>query len=100
MKKSDTSELRKIPNIGPSIAEDLLRLGIHRLEDLAGRDPVKLYETLCRKDGIRYDICVLDVFTASVAIANGEPPQPWWVFSRKRKAEEKQKISSRSSAHT
>jgi predicted flap endonuclease-1-like 5' DNA nuclease len=27
-------ELRKIPGVGPKIAEDLWRLGIHSLEDL------------------------------------------------------------------
>ena len=33
------ARLREIPNVGPRMAEDLLRLGVTRLEDAAGRDP-------------------------------------------------------------
>ena len=35
--------LRAIPNVGPAPADDLIRLGITRLEDLAGRDSDELY---------------------------------------------------------
>ena len=78
--------LQKIPNVGPATAEDLIRLGIKRIEDLAGRDPDEMYIELCRKDGVRHDICVRDVFAAAVSYAKGEPARPWWHFSRERKA--------------
>ncbi len=78
--------LREIPNVGPAIAGDLLRLGIAGRADLVGQDPDALYERLCQMDGPRHDPCVLDVFAAAVSYANGEPAQPWWVFSRRRKA--------------
>jgi len=78
--------LREIPNVGPAIAGDLLRLGIAGRADLVGQDPDALYERLCQMDGLRHDPCVLDVFAAAVSYANGEPAQPWWVFSRQRKA--------------
>jgi len=80
--------LQEIPNVGPAIARDLLRLGMTCRADLAGQDPDALYARLCEMDGVRHDPCVLDTFTAVVAFANGEPAQPWWFFSRQRKARE------------
>ena len=78
-------ELQRIPNIGPSIAQDLIRLKIRSLKDLAGKEPEKLYARLCRMDGVRHDPCLLDVFTAVVKIADGGPARPWWEYSRLRK---------------
>jgi hypothetical protein len=77
--------LQRIPNVGPAIAEDLIRLGIRSVDDLTGRNPAELYGELCRMDGVRHDPCVLDVFSAAVSYVNGEPPEPWWEFSRRRK---------------
>jgi len=82
--------LQEIPNVGPAIASDLLRLGITSRADLVGHDPTALYTRLCQMDGVRHDPCVLDTFSAVVAFANGEPAQPWWFFSRQRKAREAQ----------
>lgn len=84
--ESAMSELQKIPNVGPATAEDLIRLGIHSLTDLAGKDYEKLYEKLCRMDGLRYDPCVKDVFRAAIVIADGGPARPWWEYSRLRKS--------------
>ena len=81
-------QLQEIPNVGPAVAGALVRLGIRRLEDLAAREPNELYATLCRLDGGRHDPCMHDVLAAVVAYARGGPPQPWWVFSRERKARE------------
>lgn len=80
--------LQRIPNVGPAIADDLLRLGITDLGALAGQDSDALYERLCRIDGVRHDPCMRDVLAAVVSYANGEPAQPWWLFSRRRKARE------------
>jgi hypothetical protein len=38
------------------------------------------------------------VFTAIVAHANGEPAQPWWVFSRQRKARDQELAHARPAA--
>ena len=78
--------LQQLPNIGPATAADLRKLDVTTPEQLAGRDPTDLYERLCRIDQTRHDPCVRDVFAAAIAAANGEPPQPWWEFSRRRKA--------------
>jgi hypothetical protein len=81
-------QLQQMPNVGPATAEDLLRLGIAGQDDLVGRDPEELYETLCRIDGVRHDRCLLDVLTAVVAYAEGGPPTPWWEFTPARKNRE------------
>jgi hypothetical protein len=78
--------LRKIPNVGPRIAADLIKLGILRLEDAAGRNADEMYAALCAADGVRHDPCLHDVFAAVVAHANGEPARPWWAFTPARKA--------------
>lgn len=78
--------LRGIPNIGPATALDLQRLGYERLEDLRGEDADRLYDRLCRTDGVQHDICVRDVFAALIDQANGRRPRPWWHYSRRRLA--------------
>jgi hypothetical protein len=85
------TELKQIPNVGPATARDLRRMDIARPEDLHGRDPDLLYDELCRRDGVRHNSCVRDVFAAIVAIANGEPARPWWAFTPARKARDARK---------
>lgn len=82
--------LQRLPNVGPRIAADLVRLGVRGPDDLAHRDPDAMYAALCERDGVRHDICVRDVFAAVVAHARGEPSRPWWAFSRERKARDRQ----------
>src|SRR5690348_9041343 len=84
-RRAAEAHLRTIRNVGPAIAADLIRLGILRLDDAAGRDPDELYGALCAADGVRHDPCVRDVFASVVAQANGEPPRPWWSFTPERK---------------
>ena len=78
--------LQAIPNVGPRVADDLYRLGIHKLDDLKGRDGDLLYAEICRIDQVRHDPCCRDVFAAVIAIAEGHPPQPWYAFTAARKA--------------
>ncbi len=85
-RKSPSRLLQELPNVGPRVAEDLIRLGINAPEQLKGRDPFKMYGDICRKDGVRHDPCVIDVFMAIVDHANGRPSRPWWHFTPKRKA--------------
>ena len=81
----EAAELEQLPNIGPSLATDLRRLGIRAPAELAGRDPYALYESLCHLMGTRQDPCVLDVFIASVRFMEGAPPRPWWHYTPERK---------------
>ncbi len=81
--------LRRIPNVGPKMADDLLKLGVTSLEDAAGKDPDEMYHELCAIDAKRHDPCVRDVFAAVVSYADGGPARPWWEFTPERKAREK-----------
>ncbi len=85
--------LQELPNVGPRVAEDLIRLGIKAPGQLKGRDPFRMYEDICRKDGVRHDPCVLDVFMAITDHANGRSSRPWWHFTPKRKAALKKRSS-------
>lgn len=78
-------DLQRMPNIGPAMAYDLLRLGIRRPDDLAGRDPDAMYTELGRMDGVRHDPCVRDVFAAAIDHAQTGANQPWWHFTPERK---------------
>jgi pathogenicity locus Cdd1 protein len=82
------ARLLKIPNIGPRMASALLKLGVTRLEDAAGRDPDEMYYELCAIDATRHDPCVRDVFAAMVFYADGGPARPWWDFTPERKVRE------------
>lgn len=83
------SPLEALPNIGPATAADLHLLGITQPEQLKGRDPWEMYETLCRITAQRHDPCVLDVFIATVRFVEGAPALPWWHYTAERKAQHK-----------
>jgi predicted RecB family nuclease len=83
-------KLIDLVSVGPAIARDFELLGIRSVDQLARRNPEKLYEQLCVKTGQAQDICCLDVFQAAVAQAKN-PKLPaekrqWWYWSRQRKA--------------
>jgi hypothetical protein len=89
MKKTVNREkcamLERIPNIGPSMAADLRLIGFSRPSDLRGRDPYKMFESLCRKTGLRHDPCVIDAFISAVRFMEGAPARPWWAYTDERK---------------
>ncbi len=74
--------LQVIPGVGPSIAEDLHRLGIKKVSCLKGKDPEKLYATFCAMEGRAVDRCLLYVFRCAVYFASHERHDPeklkWW----------------------
>jgi len=95
MKMPETRELRDLISVGPTIERDFHRLGVRTVEQLASKDPNRLFMRLCRITGQRQDACVLDVFSAAVAQAR-DPFLPhqqcqWWYWSRQRKAHGKAK---------
>ena len=85
--RTETSRLEDLPNVGPSIAGNLRRLGIASPRDLLGRDPYGMYDDLCRLTGERHDPCLLDTFIAAVRYMAGEPKKPWWKYTAERKRE-------------
>jgi len=81
-------DLQTLANIGPAMADDLLRLGMETPSDLATRDPEDLYDQLCALDGKRHDPCVLDTFMAAIDEADGNPAKPWWTYTAGRKRQQ------------
>jgi hypothetical protein len=79
------ARLIDIPNVGPSVAGDLRRLGISEPARLAGKDPLVLYRKLARLDGAAHDPCLLDTFMAAVEYMEGGPARKWWEYTERRK---------------
>jgi pathogenicity locus Cdd1 protein len=79
------TELESIPNIGPSLAQDLRRIGIKRPHQLIGCDPELLYKALCELTRARQDPCVLDTFISAIRFMEGAPARPWWHYTAERK---------------
>lgn len=81
-KQAITKELRSIPGVGKSIAEDLWNLGMRSVQDLKEQEPTELYERLCALQGVRVDRCMLYVFRCAVYYASQEHHDPellkWW----------------------
>jgi hypothetical protein len=84
-KRDNIARLEDLPNVGPSIADDLRQLKIQKPEDLVGRDPYEMYDELCRLTGQRHDPCLLDTFIAAVRFMGGAPEKPWWKYTAERK---------------
>lgn len=78
--------LEDIPNIGPSIADDLRRLDIFEPTQLVGKDPYALYRRMTEVTGVVHDPCLCDTFIAAVRFMEGGPSRPWWYYTAERKA--------------
>jgi hypothetical protein len=78
--------LEDIPNIGPSIADDLRALDIFEPLQLIGKDPYALYRQLAEVTGVVHDPCLCDTFIAAVRFMEGGPSRPWWYYTPERKA--------------
>ena len=83
---TECETLEQLPNIGPSLAADLRRLGIAHPRDLRGKDAFVLYQKLCAVTGERQDPCVLDTFMAATDFMRGAQAAPWWHYTAQRKA--------------
>jgi hypothetical protein len=75
-------DLRRIPGVGPRIAQNFWRLGFGSVKDLKGADPEKLYDRLCALEKTKVDPCALYVFRGAVYFATRKNPRPdlllWW----------------------
>lgn len=82
MDKSVLRELRRIPGVGPKVAEDLWDLGCRSVRDLKDRDPEEMYRRLCEIQGKHVDRCMLYVLRCAVYYASNEVHNPellkWW----------------------
>jgi hypothetical protein len=80
-----TSNLTDLMNVGKAVVGYFERAGITRIEQLTGRDPLEIYDTMCQIDGRRHDPCLLDTSMSAVDQANGLPAHPWWTYTAQRK---------------
>jgi hypothetical protein len=80
-----SSTLLELANVGPSVARHLARIGITQTRQLAGRDPIEIYEEMCATSGRRLDPCLLDTVMSAVEQADGGPARPWWSYTDERK---------------
>lgn len=83
---NECERLEQLPNIGPSLAADLRRVGVQHPRELAAKDAFQLYRALCTHTGKRQDPCVLDTFIAATEFMRGAEPRPWWAYTAQRKA--------------
>ncbi|MWA06853.1 mitomycin resistance protein [Actinomadura sp. LD22] len=79
------SDLTGLVNVGRAVARYFERIGVTRVEQLAGRDPVELYEEMSAAYGQRLDPCLLDTVMSAVDQAEGRPAHPWWHYTPERK---------------
>lgn len=81
-KQEVLKQLRNIPGVGPSIAEDLRQLGVRSIQALRTRSPEKLYAAHCVQKGQVVDLCLLYAFRCAVYYASTAKPDPsllkWW----------------------
>jgi hypothetical protein len=88
--KTQQRRLSDLISVGPAMLRDFELLHVRSVAELAGQDPRRMYDKLCRITGEQQDICVLDVFSAAVAQAKDPllPPEQcqWWYWSRQRKS--------------
>jgi hypothetical protein len=76
------AELRTIPCVGASIAEDFYDIGIRGVADLRNENPEALYEKICLKAGQHVDRCMLYVCRCAVYYATAKRHDleklQWW----------------------
>ena len=86
-RSSEWKALQQIPGVGPSIANDLLQIGIKSIEDLKGKNPKELYDKSNREKGVVQDPCLLYVFRCAVYFASTKKLSPeklkWWYWKDK-----------------
>jgi Pathogenicity locus len=80
-------ELKKIPGVGISIANDLINIGITKIDDLKNKDPQKLYDQSNKFAGMVQDRCLLYVFQCAVYYAtetnHDTEKLKWWNWKEK-----------------
>ena len=83
-KEGEMRALTVIPGVGKSIAADLRKIGIKKVQDLRGKNPELLFDRSNILAGTTQDRCLLYVFRCAVYFA--ETPEPdrdseklkWW----------------------
>ncbi len=81
-KAAAVRELRQIPGVGASIAEDLWNIGVRSIADLRGQSADDLYERICLHQRALVDRCMLYTMRCAVYYASNTTHDPellkWW----------------------
>ncbi|PIE02730.1 MAG: mitomycin resistance protein [Acidobacteria bacterium] len=88
MKKMDRetiTKLESLPNVGKAIAAKLRLIDIDHPKKLIGKDPIELYDQLCKLTKKRHDPCIIDTFMSVVHFMENGEALPWWTFTDERK---------------
>jgi len=85
VRRETTEVLTDLPNVGPSIAKVLRRIGIEKPQQLVGQDALGLYLRLSEVTGRQQDPCLLDTLMSVVDFMNGGEPKVWWAYTAERK---------------
>ena len=89
-KEQSLKELRSIPGVGKSIANDLWNIGIQKVTDLRGCDPDVLYDLSNKLAETVQDRCLLYVFRCAVYFAEtpvddqDKGKLQWWNWKDQR----------------
>jgi len=92
IKKESIIELKTIPGVGKSIANDLWNIGISSIRDLVGKNPEHLYDLSNNFVGHIQDRCLLYVFRCAVYYANNPKENleseklKWWNWKDKKES--------------
>jgi hypothetical protein len=87
-KQEVIKDLKQIPGVGVSIANDLWNIGIRQVADLEGQSPEALYQASNDFAGVVQDRCLLYVFRCAVYYAETphelrEPEKlKWWNWKK------------------
>ena len=86
----NAESLQSIPGVGPRMSVLFNDVGVHKVSDLKGRNPVRLYQELIKTKGKHIDRCVLYVIRCAVYYANKKNHNPsmlkWWNWKDIKKA--------------
>jgi len=80
-RQEKSTGLEDLPNIGKSIAADLRAIGILYPQQLAGQEPLSVYNALAGAMGQRHDPCVLYVLMSARHFLDSGVALPWWQFT-------------------
>lgn len=80
------NELFTLKNVGKATYDDLSKLGIQTIKELAQADPDELYIRIQQITQSKHDPCVWDVFAAIIHEAKTGEKTPWWEWTKIRKA--------------
>lgn len=87
---TNKNSLLQIPWVWKTVAQDLMNLGITKVEDLRGRDPEELYQLHNKYRESVQDRCMLYTFRCAVYYANTPPEKrdsellKWWKWKDRK----------------